>query len=134
MVLLLKIFGMVSIWTQDSCFRCSISFHVLIHCRPYFLVFFQSFPFSTSRVRRNFSDKSSLLGYQLSITVINYAENKTLHNDGHLLCCIFSISHEFESSWAKWPGLAFLIRMLSKCWPRLQSSEGLSGVGGLLPK
>lgn len=92
-------------------------------------------PFSTSKVRRKFSDKSSLLGYQvIYYSEINYAENKRLHNNGHLLCYIVSVSHEFGSSLAKWPGLAFFIRMLPKCWSEMLSSEGLLGLEDLLPK
>lgn len=64
----------------------------------------------------------------------NFPEIKSLHNNGHLLSSIISVSHEFGSSLGKWSGLAFLIRLLSKCWPGLQSSEVYVGLETLLPR
>lgn len=64
----------------------------------------------------------------------NFPETKSLHNNGHLLSPIISVSHEFGSSLGKWSGLAFLIRLLSKCWPGLQSSKVYLGLETLLPR
>lgn len=64
----------------------------------------------------------------------NFPETKSFHNNGYLLSSIISVSHEFGSSLGKWSGLAFLIRLLSKCWPGLQSSEVYLGLETLLPR
>lgn len=64
----------------------------------------------------------------------NFPETKSLHNNGYLLSSIISVSHEFGSSLGKWSGLAFLIRLLSKYWPGLQSSEVYLGLETLLPR
>lgn len=134
----LRSFDMISIWAQGFCFHWSIPFYVSICYRSYFLVFFQSFfLFYTSVVRRHFLDKSSLLGYHLSITVRQIMLKPKAYITMAFICYIASVNHEFGNSLAKWPGLLFLIRLLSKCWPGLHNcslAEDLSWLEGLLPR
>jgi len=113
---------------------CYISSHASIRCRPDFICFFSPSCPIFQELEGTFLTSQLSLSISYLLQRRNFPETKSLHNNGHLLSSIISVSHEFGSSLGKWSGLAFLIRLLSKCWPGLQSSEVYLGLETLLPR
>lgn len=107
-------FGMISIWAQRF---CSIApflsmFQYAIDLTSLFSSNLSPFPVILQELGETSWQIISPWVSVIYCNETNYAATQSLYNNGHLLCYTASVSYKFGSSLAKWPCLAFLLRLL----------------------